>query len=156
MIIFDLACTQNHPFEGWFQSAADYDSQLGRELIACPHCGSTAIRRVPSAPHLGKNGAANTPARAGTPAPAKPAKPTATDGETAGAAQIIEQLAQQILTTIVANSEDVGKEFAAEARKIHYQEAPQRAIRGQATDDDYEELRDEGIGVVRLPVIKKH
>ena len=147
MIIFDLACGQEHPFEGWFQSSADYDSQIGRGLIACPHCGSTAIRRVPSAPHLTK---ATATAAASAPAKAKPV-PAA-----AAATDTLQQALQHVLASIVANSEDVGSDFAAEARKIHYLEAPQRAIRGQASADDYEELRDEGIAVVRLPVIKKH
>jgi hypothetical protein len=46
----------------------------------------------------------------------------------------------------------VGKEFPAEARKIYYQEVPARAIRGQATEQEHEDLVDEGIPVARLPV----
>jgi hypothetical protein len=68
----------------------------------------------------------------------------------------LEQIVQHFMATIAANCEDVGKEFADEARKIHYLEAPARAIRGQASDEDYEALRDEGIDVVRLPVVSKH
>ena len=45
MIIFDLSCEHQHPFEGWFESSANYDSQHERGLISCPHCGSTRIRR---------------------------------------------------------------------------------------------------------------
>ena len=60
MIIFDLSCKQEHVFEGWFRSQANYDSQLKNGLIACPHCGSIEIRRVPSAVHLAKT--ANSPA----------------------------------------------------------------------------------------------
>ena len=52
MIIFDLACQHDHRFECWFQSREDFDSQLASGLIACPHCGSLAIRRIPSAVHL--------------------------------------------------------------------------------------------------------
>ena len=61
----------------------------------------------------------------------------------------------QLMSVIVANSEDVGKSFAEEARKIHYMEAPIRSIRGEASADDYDSLREEGIEVVRLPIIKK-
>ena len=38
------------------------------------------------------------------------------------------------------------------ARKIHYDEAPARAIRGQATAEEHEELLEEGIPVARLPI----
>ena len=60
-----------------------------------------------------------------------------------------------MISAIIAKCEDVGSDFAHEARKMHYEEAPPRAIRGTASDDDYESLRDEGIEVLRLPVVKK-
>jgi hypothetical protein len=141
MIIFDLACKQNHPFEGWFQSQANYDTQLASGLISCPHCGSTDIRRMPSAVHLAKP--ANTPISSANGLPAI----SAPSGMLAAY--------QQLLSVIVSNSEDVGKNFAEEARKIHYLEAPLRSIRGEASAEDYEALREEGIEVLRLSVPKK-
>jgi hypothetical protein len=51
---------------------------------------------------------------------------------------------------IIANTEDVGTQFAEEARKMHYGEASERAIRGQATQDEALELLDEGIDVMAL------
>jgi len=51
---------------------------------------------------------------------------------------------------VVANTEDVGNQFAEEARKIHYGEAKERGIRGQATRDETEALLEEGIAI--LPV----
>ena len=62
---------------------------------------------------------------------------------------------QQLVSAIVANCEDVGSDFAQEARKMHYMEAPLRSIRGKASDEDYEGLREEGIEVLRLPIVKK-
>ncbi len=61
---------------------------------------------------------------------------------------------QQLISVIAAKCEDVGKDFAQEARKIHYMEEPQRSIRGEASADEYESLRDEGIEVMRLPSFK--
>jgi hypothetical protein len=139
MIIFDLTCKQEHRFEGWFNSLATYESQLENGLISCPHCGSVEIRRVPSAPHLTKP---PVPSSA-----AEKALPAAPPGMFAAY--------QQLMATIVSNCEDVGTKFADEARKIHYMEAPLRAIRGQASNEDYESLRDEGIEVLRVPVVKK-
>lgn len=62
---------------------------------------------------------------------------------------------QQLMSVIVSNSEDVGKDFVLEARRIHYMEAPARSIRGEASAEEYEALRDEGIEVLRLPSPKK-
>ena len=53
---------------------------------------------------------------------------------------------------VMANTEDVGTQFAEEARKIHYGERAERNIRGQATREETEALLDEGIDVVPLPV----
>lgn len=137
MIIFDLACKDGHQFEGWFRSAQDYDSQLERGMVVCPHCGSPEVHRVPSAVRLAK------PSFSPIPASARPAA----IGDRAA------MLA--LLQGVVANCEDVGKDFASEARKIHYMEVPERPIFGEATVADCEALLEEGIKVLRLPRMKK-
>ena len=50
--------------------------------------------------------------------------------------------------------ENVGDDFADEARKIHYGEERERGIYGNANQDDVEELIDEGIVVMPLPNIR--
>ncbi len=55
------------------------------------------------------------------------------------------------LREVIKAAEDVGRRFPDEARKIHYDEAPARAIRGQATPDEAAALQDEGIEVATLP-----
>jgi hypothetical protein len=54
---------------------------------------------------------------------------------------------------LIAETENVGRAFPEEARKIHYEEAPKRGIRGQATPDEAEALRDEGIDFMSLPSV---
>jgi len=55
------------------------------------------------------------------------------------------------LRKVVEDShENVGDRFAEEARKIHYGETEHRGIYGQATDEEAEELADEGIEVGKL------
>jgi hypothetical protein len=56
------------------------------------------------------------------------------------------------LEHVLANTEDVGRRFPEEARKIHYEEAPRRAIRGIATREETQDLTDEGVPVVPLPI----
>ena len=139
MIIFDLSCSNNHPFEGWFRSIEDFNSQTEEGLVSCPHCGSLDIRRMPSAIHL-----------ASTPAPAL------ATGESSEAPKVGHPLAtlKEAIEQIIRGSEDVGTQFADEARRIHYHEAPLRSIRGQATADDCSALQEEGIDVLRLPTLK--
>lgn len=53
---------------------------------------------------------------------------------------------------VLAHTEDVGGDFAEEARKIHYGETQERPIRGQATHDETQELMEEGIEILSLSI----
>lgn len=53
---------------------------------------------------------------------------------------------------VIAHTEDVGDQFAEEARRIHYKEVPEHGIRGVATEDERSALADEGIEVMSLPI----
>ncbi|MCG6919129.1 MAG: DUF1178 family protein, partial [Deltaproteobacteria bacterium] len=46
MVIFDLRCTKDHRFEGWFDNIDDLETQLAQAKIACPYCGDIDIERV--------------------------------------------------------------------------------------------------------------
>jgi len=152
MIVFDLLCTGGHRFEGWFSSAEDFESQKGRGLLSCPSCGLSAIERTPSATRFNMGAEAPRPVQPASPAkpPAQPQKTPDMEGKDPFA--IAQMLYSRMLDDILTKSEDVGAEFPAEARKIYYSEAPSRAIRGQATQEEHQELVDEGIPVARFPV----
>jgi hypothetical protein len=147
MIVFDLLCATGHRFEGWFGSADDFASQKKRRLLECPTCGSAEVRRVPSAvrANLGAQ-----PPRQPKQSPAAPAKTPEMEGKDPFA--IAQMLYSKMLDELLTKSEDVGKQFPAEARKIFYEQAPARPIRGQATNEEHDELVDEGIPVARFPV----
>jgi len=150
MKVLDLCCTNEHRFEGWFKSDADFETQAGAGMIVCPLCEATAVTRMPSAPRLNLSGASapqsarergdNTPAH-------MPAQQSA--GMTAKATQA-QAAWLAALRRVVADTEDVGERFADEARKMHYDEAPARNIRGVASREQMHELLDEGIDVLPL------
>jgi hypothetical protein len=143
MIVFDLLCSAGHRFEGWFGSAMDFASQKERGALNCPTCGVSSVERVPSATRYNSGAESPQQPSAQTPTQAPAEAPDATK-----AAQLAySRLLDQILTA----TEDVGREFPAEARRIFYRETPARAIRGQASDEEHEALIDEGIPVQRLP-----
>ena len=137
MLVLNLACGHDHRFEGWFGSAADFESQQQRTLVACPICSSTEVRRLPSAPRLN----IAHPRGDKEPAAAKPADPD--DKQR----QLLQALHQ-----VLAKTEDVGERFAEEARRSHYGETEQRGIRGQASRAETEALAEEGIAVMALPL----
>lgn len=133
MIIFDLKCApQGHVFEAWFGSSEDFEAQQARGLVSCPLCGSGEIGKAPMAPSVGAKGN-----RAGG---LPPEQVKAVLGAMAEAQK-----------KLLETSEHVGPRFADEARAIHLGEAEARAIHGQATPSQADELRDEGIPVAQLP-----
>ena len=142
MIIFELACGLGHRFEGWFASADDFARQSETELVRCPVCDDAGVVRVPSAKV--RAGSASAPAP----------EPGAADAPAAEARSAITGLPAELvakLREIVRNTENVGTRFPEEARKIHYDEAPARAIRGQASKEESAELAEEGIDFTTLP-----
>jgi hypothetical protein len=140
MIVFDLLCSLGHRFEGWFGSPAEFAAQKRRRLVSCPTCGGMDVERVPSATRYNSG--------AESPTAERPPRSEAANDEIR-AAQV---LYSKVLDHILTRTEDVGEEFPAEARKIHYHKVPARAIRGQASEEEHEELLEEGVPVARLPV----
>lgn len=143
MIVYDLQCGGGHRFEGWFASADDFASQKSRGLVSCPACGAQSVDRVPSVTRF----------NSGAPEPQPPQtekKPDELAGKDPMA--IAQILYSRMLDEMLQKSEDVGRAFPEEARRIYYKEAPSRSIRGQASSEEHEELVDEGIPVLRLPI----
>ena len=144
MKVLDLQCAQHHVFEGWFGSEDDYQSQLTRGLLNCPMCGDANVSKKLSAPRLNLNATESADN-------ATPTLPSLQDAANLEPAQLQAALLKMV-RHVVANTEDVGNSFPEEARKMHYGEAEARNIRGHATPEETEELMDEGIAVLPLPL----
>jgi hypothetical protein len=140
MKVLNLRCAHGHGFEGWFASNEAFDSQLASGLVECPVCGDTAIVKLLSAPRLNLGNAKAPEAAAPTAASNVPAELSP------------EARWMRAVREVLAKTEDVGDRFADEARKMHYGEAQERGIRGQATPEQTEALLDEGIPVMALPI----
>ncbi len=144
MKVLDLRCANDHRFEGWFGSDADLQSQQERGLLTCPVCGHSEVERLPSAPRLNLSSS-----RADAASKGNAAKANDSEG---GAPVALQQLYLKAVRHILANTEDVGERFAEEARRMHYNEAPERGIRGTTSREEAQELAEEGIDVMPLLV----
>jgi hypothetical protein len=165
MKVLDLQCQHAHSFEGWFGSEDDFQSQLARGLVECPMCGDASITKKLSAPRLNLSGAreltvTDTAVKDAAIEPGDSALPAEFKEPMADAMQTLMQNPQlqaaylHMARKIMAHTEDVGSQFAEEARKIHYGEAQERGIRGQASREETLELLDEGIDIMPLPLPK--
>jgi len=143
MIIFELCCAHGHRFEGWFASGDEFARQRERSLVTCTVCDDAHVERLPSARVSVPKGAACDNA------PAAEAGEERNDVQNAALGLPADAIAK--LREIVRNTENVGRRFPEEARKIHYREVEPRAIRGQASRDEAQALVDEGIDFASLP-----
>ncbi|MBS0391503.1 MAG: DUF1178 family protein [Proteobacteria bacterium] len=146
MKVLDLFCGHQHGFEGWFASEEDFQQQQSLGLVQCPMCGSADIRKGLSAPRL------NLRACAGTSTAQQAISTTPVPDRQVDGSQALQAAWLQVARQIMARTEDVGSRFAAEARRMHYGEIEERAIRGQATAQQTSELLEEGIAVLPLPL----
>jgi hypothetical protein len=143
VIVYNLGCPNDHRFEGWFSSPGDFDDQTRAKQLSCPLCGSDRISRLPHASYVSTGSAERAP----EPAAQQPSRGVPHQYANVGA-----ELLSRLIDKVIENTEDVGRAFPEEARKIHYKEAPERHIRGSASNKEVEALRDEGIEVVALPI----
>jgi hypothetical protein len=129
VITYSLRCVPGgHGFDGWFRSSEDFEKQRTLRLVECPACGSTDVEK-------------------GLMAPAVSAPRERAAAEAAATFAKLQEMAREAR----ARSDYVGKEFAAEARKIHYGEVRARSIYGEATLPQVKALAEEGIPALPLP-----
>jgi hypothetical protein len=145
MIVYDLACTHGHRFEGWFGSSADYEDQHARGLLACPACGVSEVSKAPMAPAVPAKG--NTRVEVLPPEPARPMANTPMPPEVQQALAALAKAQAEALK----QSTWVGDKFAEESRAMHYGERNEAPIHGQATLAEAKALIEEGVAVAPLP-----
>ncbi len=136
MKVFNCICEFGHTFEGWFDSVESLDEQIEAHLVNCPYCDTTAVQRMPSAPHV--RGFRDQ---------------VKAQGEMSERELVAHIKAQAVSAArrLIKDSENVGERFAQEARAVHQGRAPKRMIHGQCTVEDAKELLEEGIDVLPLP-----
>lgn len=134
MIKYALLCDDDHGFEGWFGSSADYDDQQARGLLECPVCGSGAVRKAIMAPAI-----AGTKAQKSSP-----------DLPPQMRSMMMEAMGK-VRAHVEENFDYVGDAFAREARDIHEGKSEERSIYGEATPTEVKKLVDDDVPVAPLP-----
>ena len=140
MIRYTLRCSNDHEFEMWFRSIADYDRAAGATEVACPVCGESKVEKALMAPAVAG-------ARKGDTGKEERVQLAVPDPRQQAMRETIKALRKQV----TENADYVGTRFAEEARKIHYNEVEARGIYGEATSEEAKALTEEGIGFLPLP-----
>ncbi len=139
MIKFDLICGNKHVFEASFDDSSSFERQKKKKQIECPYCNSSNVSKSVMAPNISN----------------KSSSSIKINREKNKLFSNYNKQLNKIKSEIEKNFTYVGKKFPEEARKIHYGEAKDKPIYGEATEKESQELVDEGISLVRLPFSKK-
>jgi hypothetical protein len=156
MIHYQLRCTHQHEFDGWFQSSTAFEKQAKAGLVECPQCGDVKVGRALMAPAVAtRDSSPAVPA----PGPAAP-PPAAPPAEQAVAASgpmpaHVRAMLQRLRYEVEKHCDYVGPSFAEEARKMHRGESDKHGIYGETTPSEAEALADEGIEVARMPWVPR-
>ena len=136
MIKYNLVCECGKDFESWFSSSTEYDVLKKRKLVNCIYCNSTSVKKSIMSPNL----------------PVKSQKKSKK-------VELEKNIKKQLLNFrryIEKNCKNVGDNFPQEARNIHYDKKTSKGIYGKATQEEANELLEEGIEVGTIPWINKY
>lgn len=157
MILYQLVCEHDHTFDAWFRDSAAYDSLAAAGALSCTVCGSASVSKALMAPRLGRRKGAAPAVPPPSEVPAKPASATAPAvsvpvGLPPEVVARVGEVLRELQSHVKATCDDVGNNFAEEARKIHYGEAEARGIYGETTVEEARDLHDEGVPFFALPI----
>lgn len=139
MIKYQLVCDFGHEFEAWFRCSNSFDVQQASHQIECPHCGSLDVSKSVMSPKVARSRNMEKTAFA-----AWPPQTEATEAE-------ITEVLRRFRAEVEARADYVGKDFAQEARDMHFDEKPKRNIWGEATAKDVRDLIEDEIEFAPLP-----
>lgn len=154
MIRYDLLCEHDHKFEAWFRDSSAFDEQAQAGEVQCPYCGNDQIRKAVMAPALAKSSKdqmAEPQRQVAIDAAEKAADDMREGTDPQEAAQALMDVVTKLQKHVEETCDYVGDSFADEARAIHYGDAEERGIYGEASMQDTQELHEEGIDVMALP-----
>ena len=129
MIRYTLNCNNGHQFDSWFSDSASFEKLREKGHLECAICSSKKVEKSLMAPVV-------TPKK----------KETLLSKQSA-----LEKEIKALKQKIKATATDVGENFSAEARAMHYGEKEEKPIIGKATIDEAKELAEEGIPFTPLP-----
>ena len=135
MIKYKLTCNDcDTSFDSWFASSSEYEKLKKMKHINCHECGSLKVEKSLMSPNV-----LNT-------------KNKVSEIEKNKKYIKVRNKIKEYQKFIKNNFDYVGKNFAYEARSIHYDDIKKtKGIYGNATAEEVQELKEEGIETEIIP-----
>ena len=137
MIKYNLKCNNSHDFESWFSNSKEFEKLKSKKMIECIFCKSKKIEKSIMSPLVLNK------------------EEKIKREKTLQNYKKFQKELVKIRSFVEKNFENVGKDFPREVRNIYYDNRKNKNIYGQATPDETEELREEGIEVASIPWVNK-
>ena len=138
MIKYNLKCENKHEFESWFSDSRDFDRLKNKNLIEYIFCQSKKIEKSIMAPRIANPNLQNKQK----------------DISLLEMKKFKKDL-QNLRKFVERNFEYVDHNFANKVREVYYDKKSKKNIFGTTTDEEREELKEEGIDLVSIPWIEK-
>jgi len=138
MIKYKLICKScNLSFDSWFASSKEYEKLKRKNFLSCHTCNSNEVEKTLMAPKL-----------------LNKLKKEKSESKVQKFKEISKKI-NEYQKFIKKNFDYVGQNFAYEARSIHYNKKKRdKGIYGTASNDEINELREEGIDTEIIPWVE--
>ena len=138
MIKYNLKCENKHEFESWFSDSRDFEKLKNKNLIECIFCQSKKVEKSIMAPRVVNSKMQNKQNEISNIELKKFKKDL-----------------QNLRKFVEKNFEYVGHNFANRVREVYYDKKSKKNIYGSTTEEQREELKEEGIDLVSIPWVEK-
>ena len=138
MIKYLIKCHRNHEFESWFSDSSEFEKLNKKKLLECIYCSSKKISKSIMAPMV--SGTKND------------------EIELKISNEKLKKNKDNLIKLrnyIENNFEYVGENFTKEVREVFYDKDSKRVIYGNASEEEKNELAEEGIDLMTIPWIEK-
>ena len=139
MIKYLLKCNSKHEFESWFSDSNEFDNLKKKKLLECIFCSSKKVNKSIMAPMI-----------SGT---------KINNNETQELNENLVNEKDKLLKLrkfVENNFEYIEKNFSDKVREIYYDKKSKKAIYGNVTTKEREELKEEGIDLLSVPWVRKN
>ena len=138
MIKYNLKCESGHEFESWFSDSEEFDKLNKKKLLECIYCSSKKIDKSIMAPMI--------------------SSPKNRDEQIEIIGKDYKNEKNKLLKLrryIEKNFDYVGKDFSKKVREVYYDKENKKAIYGTTTQEERQELAEEGIDLLSIPWVNK-
>ena len=141
MIKYNLKCQNNHEFESWFSESKEFEKLKKKKMLECIYCNSSNIKKNIMSPNVLNSESDKK-------------KLNSIETNSKEITKIKKEL-KKIKKFVENNFKYVGNKFTQEVKDIHYNNKKNKNIYGTTTQQERDELKEEGIELTTIPWIKE-